>query len=414
MKKRIMIIDDELQRRRKNYENVLIERYDVEYSDNVDLIYEQIKKSKVDLYIIDLNLDKFIDPKTKRGMNVKDILEAVGKNKPIILLSGTYPELAKDGRLQAIITKAAEEEYNVCSFLAYDEIRRLDSENTAIEKEQLDGYKEALYSNIDICIKRDKSPCDFGVVCALDEELQPFLDLVQSNLMDSINIDGISYKRGVLSTKNGKELEFLCTVSTNMGIADASILATHMASHFGVRNIFMIGVCGGRETVNVNIGDVITPLESTAFQRGKLTEKGFSAEVENAKHKEHGNINDDTANEVLFELYTIYLKKDKEIKKLPPPKRLSYVMACADYVIDKKGVLDIIAKKISRRKLCAVDMESYAIYRVGELLDVNTLVIKSVMDLTNNKSDKYKQYAAFMAANYLYQLLYREELTLNK
>jgi hypothetical protein len=36
------------------------------------------------------------------------------------------------------------------------------------------------------------------------------------------------------------------------------------------------------------------------------------------------------------------------------------------------------------------------------------MVIKSVMDLYNNKSDKYKPYAAFMAANYLYELLYRE------
>ena len=41
-------------------------------------------------------------------------------------------------------------------------------------------------------------------------------------------------------------------------------------------------------------------------------------------------------------------------------------------------------------------------------MDVNTMVIKSVMDLSNNKSDKYKPYAAFMAANYLYKLLYQE------
>ena len=59
-------------------------------------------------------------------------------------------------------------------------------------------------------------------------------------------------------------------------------------------------------------------------------------------------------------------------------------------------------------------MESYAIFRVGEILNVETMVIKAVMDLTNNKSDKYKPYAAYMAANYLYQLLYREEITFKK
>ena len=393
MKKRIMIIDDELQRRKKNYENVLTERYDVEYSDNVDLIYEQIKKSKVDLYIIDLNLDLFNDPNTKRGMNVKDILEAVGKNKPIILLSGTYPELAKDGRLQAIITIAAKEEYNVCSFLAYDEIRRLDSNNTAIEKEQLEGYKEALYSIIDISIKRDKSPYDFGIICALDIEMQPFLDIVQSEI-EEFTIDGFNYERGMMRTKTGRELKFIGAVSNKMGICDASILATHMASRFGVRYIIMIG----------------------AFQRGKLKDDGFSSEIEGANHREYGKIRENTANNILLELYKKYVVSqiDKGTIELKVPKIHYDSMACADYVIDKKGVLDEISKNIGKRKLCSVDMESYAIYRVDELLHINTLVIKSVMDLTNNKSDKYKEYAAFMAANYLYQLLYREELNLNK
>ncbi len=55
-------------------------------------------------------------------------------------------------------------------------------------------------------------------------------------------------------------------------------------------------------------------------------------------------------------------------------------------------------------------MESYGIFRVGELLDINTMVIKSVMDLTNKKSDKYKPYAAYIAANYLYSLIYTEKI----
>ena len=125
---------------------------------------------------------------------------------------------------------------------------------------------------------------------------------------------------------------------------------------------------------------------------------------------------ENTANNILLELYKKYVVSqiDKGTIELKVPKIHYDSMACADYVIDKKGVLDEISKNIGKRKLCSVDMESYAIYRVDELLHINTLVIKSVMDLTNNKSDKYKEYAAFMAANYLYQLLYREELNLNK
>lgn len=408
-----MIIDDELQTRKQSYKVVLENRYDVIYSDNIDLIYDQIKKDNVDLYIIDMNLDSFIDPKTKRGMNVKDILCAVGKNRPIILLSRTYPDLAQDGRLQTIIKETAEEEYNVCSFLTYQDIQRLDPAYTTIEEENINYYKESLYSNIDICIERNRFPYDFGIVCALDEELKPFLDMVQPDI-EPLVIDGFSYGRGIVRTQNNKELKFIEAVPTRMGIGDASILATHMASHLGVKTIFMIGVCGGRDTVGVNIGDVVVPLESIAFQRGKLKEGGFSSEIESSKHKECGKISEYIANQILSDIYKNYVlsRIDNGTMEIIKPSIHYEVMACADYVIDKKGVLDEISNDIGHRKLCAVDMESYAIYRVGELLGINTLVIKSVMDLSNNKTDKYKEYAAYMAANYLYQLIYREMLPL--
>ena len=106
------------------------------------------------------------------------------------------------------------------------------------------------------------------------------------------------------------------------------------------------------------------------------------------------------------------IEEENRTLDLTIPKVHYEPMACADYVIDKEGALDEIAEKSAKRKLCAVDMESYAIYRVGEMMNVNTMVIKSVMDLSNNKSDKYKSYAAFMAANYLYQLLYNEIIKL--
>ena len=184
-----------------------------------------------------------------------------------------------------------------------------------------------------------------------------------------------------------------------------------MVCKFNVKTIYMVGVCGGRESEGVNIGDVIIPKESVAFQRGKLTEKGFSSEIQFAKPKEKGLVQYSKADDILSQLFTDYTniirEKEHRTLALEQPKVNYNVMACADYVIDKEGELDVIAKNIGQRKLCAVDMESYAIFRVGEMLDIDTMVIKSVMDLTSNKSDKYKPYAAYMAANYLYQLIYQ-------
>jgi nucleoside phosphorylase len=208
----------------------------------------------------------------------------------------------------------------------------------------------------------------------------------------TFSIDGIIYKRSWLETQGGHKLRFVTTYSDYMGISDASILATHMASKLGIKKIFII------------------PNESIAFQRGKLNENGFSYGVQIAQPK--GFIKCDEALDILESLRSNYfmklLKAGKDSFESTSPKVHYEAMACADYVIDKKGEIDNIANTIAKRKLCAVDMESYAIYRVGDMLDVETMVIKSVMDLTNDKSDKYKSYAAFMAANYLYQLLYQE------
>lgn len=75
-------------------------------------------------------------------------------------------------------------------------------------------------------------------------------------------------------------------------------------------------------------------------------------------------------------------------------------MACGDYIIDKEGEVDRIADATNRRKLCAVVMESYAVLRAAYVFSqLKTSVLKAVMNLTTDKSDKYKDYAAFISAN---------------
>jgi len=83
-------------------------------------------------------------------------------------------------------------------------------------------------------------------------------------------------------------------------------------------------------------------------------------------------------------------------------------MACGESIINKEGELDRIAEELNKPKLCGVDMESYAVYRLHEIIDIKTLVIKSVMDLSSNKSDKYKVYACYISANFLIEVLKRE------
>lgn len=405
-KKIILVVDDELQTRKIAYASALDTHYDVTYTDNADLVYDVIRKSNADLFLVDLDLSDFIDPNTNSPMYVQNVLNAIGTDKPVILLSASYDDLMKNGKLTPIIRNSVERGYNICSFFAWSEIQNVADKFT--DKD----YRDALYSKLDFMIQKDRHPYDFGIVCALESELQPFMDKALSGSVSEIVKDEIHYKRAVLKTKSGRKLNFIAACSSYMGIADSSIIATNMVTRFGVEKIYMVGVCGGRESEGVKIGDVIIPMESVAYQRGKLTNYGFSSDIMSAKPREGGVIKCSDANDILNELFKEYLSNyiQEEGKSLAVerPKVYYNVMACADYVIDKDDELDKIADTISKRKLCAVDMESYGIFRTGELMNINTMVIKSVMDLTNNKSDKYKPYASYLAANYLYQLLFHE------
>lgn len=405
-KKCILVIDDELQIRKSSYSSALANRYEVVYTENADLVYNVIKETNADLFLVDLDLSGFTDPNTNDSMYVLNVLSEIGTDKPIILLSASYDELMKNGKLTPIIRNSVEKGYNICSFFAWSEITNFADKD--------DDYRRAFYSKIDFMIQKDRHPYDFGIVCALELELQPFMEKAIPESITEIVIDEIHYKRAVLKTKKGQSLNFIAAYSSNMGIADSSIIATNMITRFGVEKIYMIGVCGGRETEGVKIGDIIIPMESVAYQRGKLTNEGFCSDIMSAKPREGGVIKCSDSNEILANLFKEYLNTyiQKEGKGMDVERPIvNYnVMACADYVIDKDGELDKIAEKISRRKLCAVDMESYAIFRTGELMNTKTMVIKSVMDLTSKKSDKYKSYAAFLAANYLYQLLYQEKV----
>lgn len=401
--RKILVIDDDFSTRKKHYLNVFKDKYILNFTENAKLIFDDISSNKVDIYIIDINLDSFTNPKNNQPLQLHDVLVEIGKSKPIIFISGSYNQLMVEGRLTPIIQNSTEEGYNICSFFVWDEILNA-SESTN------EDYKYAIHNKIDVMINKDKSPYAFGIVCALKEELDPFLSNV--GIIDNFEIANIQFNKCIITTINNNELYFVSAYSSYMGAVDASTITTVMATTLNIKNIYMIGVCGGRDS-EVAIGDIIIPEESIAYQRGKLTEDSFSVDATSAKPKKIYKPNNFT--EIINPIYRKYIDLLIDAGQPPlevkPPKINYHAMACADYVIDKDEELNKIASFIGKRKLCSVDMESYSIFRVGELLDINTMVIKSVMDLTNKKSDKYKLYAAYIAANYLYSLIYNEKIT---
>lgn len=411
MKKKLLVIDDRWDGRAETYLKVLASDFEVIPVEKGSQLFEMISTQEVDAYLVDIVLSRWRD-KNDNPQQVLPVLEKIEKNKPIILVSGEYENLLKDEKLTPLINSIIDKDYNVNSFLIWSdfvkaaETQDIDNTETIQSKIKLDILKNKKFE-----IKKAEKRFDFAIICALGEELKPFMDKAQ--IIDNVIVENIHINICRFSTKTGNELRYMTVQLEEMGSIDSAIVTSKVVSEFKIEHVFMIGVCGGRDG-NVKIGDIIIPHEIVAYQNGKIGEEGFRINIGYAKSK--GNIKGAIENKCdqiinnIFEKYIHDNAKKGIVLSVNRPSLVFDPMACGAVVINKVGELERISEETAKPKLCAIDMESFSIYRICEILNIKASVIKSVMDLSSDKSDKYKDYAAYISANFLYDILYNEIL----
>jgi nucleoside phosphorylase/CheY-like chemotaxis protein len=414
---KILIIDDSLEHRKVVYDNVLSDMYELEYAMKGGQVFRIIEEKEVDIYIVDVVLSGYncADRENNiRPMNVLDVLERIPRDKPIILLTAELETIVKDGRFTPIINEVYDKGYNVVNFMSWSDFRKeyeLKNEN--------DDNADSINSKIcvDVLKRRKKNVVkdgtvyDFLVIAALGEELEPFIEKFPNDEIQREYDEEIVINKSVFRTKNNKDYKFIAVRQKEMGNVDAAATLSRVLTKYSVRHVFMIGVCGGRDG-KVKIGDIIMPREVIAYQNGKITDKGFQLNVSIAHSR--GNVHESVYSQsdvILAEIFSEFLKPKIDAGRnigVTRPIIIYEPMLSGSVVIDKYGMLDSIAEDVRKPKACAVDMESYAVYRIAKILNINATVIKSVMDLSSNKSDDYKEYAAYVSANYLYKIIYNE------
>ena len=411
MKNKLLIIDDRWDIRAEIYKRVLESDFNISYIEKGSQLFEKLANEDVDAYLIDIVLTKW--QINNKPLQVLSVLEKIGNNKPIILVSNEYENLVKDKELTPLINTIIDKGYNVNSFLIWSDFTKAFSESNINNTEtiqstiKLDILKYQKFKE-----KKAENEFDFAVICALGEELKPFLNKFIDIRKDTV--ENIRINKSILTTKSGNTLKFLAVQQQEMGTVDAAILASKLVSMYNIKHLFLIGVCGGRDD-KVKIGDIIIPHEIVAYQNGKINQDGFIVNVGYAKS--NGNIRgavENNSDQILKEIYKNYIIEKIEegfSLDIKCPTIKYEEMACGAVIINKIGELDRIAKTTARPKICSVDMESFSIFRICEILNIKASVIKSVMDLSSHKSDKFKEYAAYVSANYLYSVLYQEILT---
>jgi len=413
---KLMIIDDDWDTRKETYNKVLSSSFEIIPIDPTNRSID-IDEKDVDGYIVDIVLTKWKDT-WGNPQELIPILEAINPTKPIFLVSKEYGTMLEENKLTRIISEIISKELLVVSYFVWK-----DFEDEEYNKSQIDKnlhtnnvenrIKLYLLRQNKIKIKEQNKKADIGIICALGIELKPILKHIDNKTNETI--DNIIFKRGIFTTINNKEIKVIAAHQEDMGTEDAAIISTLMKKNYDIKHLFMTGVCGGRDGM-VKIGDIVMPNEAIAYQRGKFKNGILEFDVDSSRSNiSASQIFDTNCDEILKEIFkefSDYCIAQGRFLKIEVPKIHFHPMACGSNVVDSPNILDKIAKDIGKRKLCSVDMESFSIYRIHHFMDIKTLVIKSIMDLTKDKDDEYKEYAAYVSANFLIKVLKKEIYTI--
>lgn len=325
-------------------------------------------KSEIGLFIIDFKL-----PNLDNGaalLNGREILETIiksGKHDALLLAISSYPD-------------------------EFPNLRELYEAHGCILTDF--NNKKAWQSTLDHLLVQLKKRLkfDFIIFCALQEERNPYITLIDGQQVNRSGID--CYDIEINSMKGSVIL------LPQMGLVNAAVTVSLCIDRFKPSIIGMSGICGGFES-RANIGQLFVSSMVYEYQSGKWSTDGFKQEPYQIS----------TEHILLTELKSL-LNEDNLIFKLeegfsgrrPPEtfKPKDGIFTSGSAVIADKKLLDQI--ELIHRKVNALDMEIYAVQRSAQLSLHNPPCIcaKTVVDLCNNeKNDNLHAYGSYISAKFL-------------
>jgi nucleoside phosphorylase len=189
-----------------------------------------------------------------------------------------------------------------------------------------------------------------------------------------------------------------------MGMTASAILATKIIVKFRPRLVLMVGIAGGVKGAGVGFGDVLIADQTVDYGSGKVSTRdgkrillpGATPLQINSNVLSHIRNRETTADDC------------HEIEKgwiaSKPNTRLSVhvgTFGTNDVVVDDAEAVDEISSRW--RKLVAVEMETHAVHRAcreSVQPPPRFLAIKSASDLANQKTNEWRPYAAYTAAEF--------------
>lgn len=248
---------------------------------------------------------------------------------------------------------------------------------------------------------------DFVIVTALQEELQPLLDLLPEHrrLDKEFNETHTYYEANIESEREDKiTYRIILTCMVGMGPTNAAIKAAAIMK-WKPKTVLLVGICGGIKG-ETDLGDVLIGDQIADYTLGKIAED-TSRTIRWRGYPADANLLDSANN--LINGWQFLIKTPRPKKGSSPKRKLGTIVSGGDVIT----CADILTEyKRQWPKLLGVEMEGGGL---AAALDANSrrpglLMIKAVSDhadkfKNSRKTSTWRSYACSAAAAYAIALI---------
>lgn len=399
---KILIIDDSVEKLRSVLDflekECNVTDADIDCADTVNAGREYLTVNRYDLLLLDLVLPFNEDdiPSAESGTKFLDEIHYNPNiNIPLHIIGLTeYDQVFKDS--------AQDFEDKLWSLVNFslqtnDWKDRLKSKVFYLQKTKKE-YKEFI---------ENEKKYDVAIITALNIEFEQLKEVCKLEHLKSD--DTLVFYAGTLNTMKSNNLKIIACCINDMGMQSASAVASKVISLFSPTHLFMTGICAGLESAGVKLGNIIIAKQVWDYESGKISDTatgGYSFKPDMKCIP--------TVQSIITRLSDFANSKNvlsnihNEFKGKKPDTQLVVKfdsVGSGPYLLRSKNYLAELLE--NDRKLIAVDMEGYGVYKAASFHQGTIPVfIKSVSDFGDpDKKDDIHDYASYVSARFLIEFL---------
>ncbi|MDI1437623.1 hypothetical protein [Polyangium sorediatum] len=255
---------------------------------------------------------------------------------------------------------------------------------------------------------------DIAILCATHDELEKVKTVQKGHWkpLPATEDDPNSYEETEYTTRKGRCLRVVAAAQTQMGMPASAVLAAKMILRFTPKLVAMVGIAGGAKSDKQKYGDVLVPNRTFDYNAGKLTIR------DNKLHFEP-DYDPIRISERLRSRLDYWSKERPGLDEIsiqwPVGRQQTRIdihvgpLGSGAAVIDAK--LPMFEVLEHWRKLIGIEMEAYGVHLACQSArqpPPEFLCMKSISDFATSKTDEWRDYAAYTAAQVCYRFLTEE------